>query len=185
MSKTNDLDISRTVLTVIDVQESFRNAIPDFALVVSRIAMAVRAFRVLEVPIIVTEQYPKGLGRTAEEVLFSLPDGVDAIEKSTFSAFGEPSFVNRLKELGAGQVLLCGIEAHVCVNQTARDLIDKGYDVHLLTDCVASRFEHDRVAGIERMKAASVIISSAEMGLFELIRDSKHEKVREVQAQIK
>lgn len=179
------MEASNALLVIVDVQEAFRKAIPDFALITSRIAMAVRGFRILDVPIVVTEQYPKGLGRTVEELMLTLPDGFEPVEKSTFSAFGEPAFADVLATAGRKQIILCGIEAHVCVNQTAHDLLAGGYDVHLLTDCIASRFEADRAAGVQKMLASGAVPSSVEMALFEALRDSKHEKFREVQAQIK
>lgn len=179
------IDSDKAVLVIVDVQEAFRKAIPDHALITSRIAMAIRGFRILEVPLVVTEQYPKGLGRTVEELLLTLPHDLEPIEKSTFSAYGEPSFVDVLETANRKQVILCGIEAHVCVNQTAHDLLANGYEVHLLTDCVASRFEADRAAGLQKMISSGAVPSSVEMALFEAMRDSKHAKFREVQAQIK
>ena len=175
------LDISNCIAVIVDVQEAFRSAIPDFALIASRIALAGRAFAVLDVPILVTEQYPQGLGRTAEEIVLSLPDDTEYIEKSTFSALGSEVFAEKLKS----KVILCGVETHVCVMQTALDLVEKGIEVHLLTDSVASRFEHDKQAGLARMLAAGVISSSTEMALFELMKDSKHEKFKEIQSLIK
>lgn len=179
LAETRLLNISNSVLVIVDVQEAFRSAIPDFALIASRIALAGRAFSVLGIPVLVTEQYPKGLGRTAEEIVLSLPDETEYIEKSTFSAFGS------LAAKSKGQVVLCGVETHVCVMQTALDLIEQGIDVHLLTDCVASRFEHDKQAGLDRMASAGVVSSSIEMALFELMKDSKHEKFKEIQGLIK
>lgn len=179
------LEITGAVFVIVDVQEAFRSAIPDFALITSRIAMAVRGFTALGVPIVVTEQYPKGLGRTAEELLLSLPDGFEPVEKSTFSAYGDLMFVESLKSLGAKRIVLCGVEAHVCVNQTAHDLLANGFDVHLLTDCVASRFDHDKHAGVTKMLSSGAVPSSTEMALFEMMRDSKHKKFKEVQAFIK
>ena len=179
------LDISNSVLVVVDVQEAFRSAIPDFALITSRIAMAVRGFTILDVPILVTEQYPKGLGHTAEEVSLSLPEGFGAIEKSTFSAYGEQAFVDRLAATNRKQVVLCGMETHICVSHTVQDLVSQAYDVHLLTDCLGSRFEHDRAAGISKMLAAGAVSSSTEMALFELMRDSKHPKFKDIQALVK
>lgn len=175
------LDISHCVAVIVDVQEAFRSAIPDFALIASRIALAARAFPILNVPILVTEQYPQGLGRTAEEIVLSLPDETEYIEKSTFSSLGSQVVAEKLKS----QVILCGVETHVCVMQTALDLIEKGIEVHLLTDCVASRFEHDKQAGLARMFTAGVASSSIEMALFELLKDSKHEKFKEIQSLIK
>lgn len=181
----NTLNIDDSVLAVVDVQEAFRRAIPDFGEVVSRIAIAIRGFQVLGRPIVVTEQYPKGLGRTAEELLFALPDDAVVIEKSTFSSYGEPAFVKALEKFEAKHVVLCGIEAHVCVNQTAHDLLSAGYQVHLLSDCVTSRYEHDREAGIRKILSSGGISSSMEMALFEMMRDSRHEKFKEIQALIK
>ena len=182
---SNSLDIDNSILVVVDVQEAFRKAIPDFAESVSRIAIAIRGFQVLGRPVVVTEQYPKGLGRTAEELLISIPDDASFIEKSTFSSFGDPKFVAELEKFEAKQVVLCGVETHVCVNQTAHDLLAAGYQVHLLTDCVASRYDHDREAGLQKMLASGVIPSSMEMALFEMMRDSRHEKFKDVQALIK
>jgi nicotinamidase-related amidase len=182
---SNTLDIDNAVLVVVDVQEAFRKAIPDFAEVVSRISLAIRGFQVLGRPIVVTEQYPKGLGRTAEELLLSMPDDASFIEKSTFSSYAETSFVSELEKFQAKQVVICGVETHVCVNQTAHDLLAAGYQVHLLADCVASRYHHDREAGLKKMFASGVITASMEMVLFELMRDSRHEKFKDVQALIK
>ncbi len=182
---SNTLDIDNSVLVVVDVQEAFRKAIPDFAEVVSRISIAIRGFQVLGRPIVVTEQYPKGLGRTAEELLLSMPDDASFIEKSTFSAYQAQAFVEELDKFQANQVVLCGVETHVCVNQTAHDFLAAGYQVHLLTDCVASRYQHDREAGLKKMFASGVVPSSMETALFEMMRDSRHEKFKDVQALIK
>jgi nicotinamidase-related amidase len=185
MSHPKTLDTTKTALVVIDVQEAFRSAIPDFALIASRISMAVRGFQILKVPILITEQYPKGLGRTAEEIMLSLADETDIVEKTTFSSVGSSAFVEKLAATSAKQIMICGVETHVCVNQTAHDLVDKGYEVHLLTDCVASRFDHDKNAGLQKMLASGVIASSTELALFEMIHDSKHEKFKDIQSLIK
>lgn len=170
---------------VVDMQEAFRSAIADFSLIASRISMAVRGFRALDIPILVTEQYPKGLGHTAEEISLVLPDGLEIIEKIPFSCCGENAFVERLKDLGIKQVAICGIEAHVCVNQTVHDLLELGFDVHLLTDCIGSRFRYDHEAGLAKMLATGAVGSSVEMALFEMMRDFRHPKFREIQEIIK
>ena len=175
------LDKSSTVLAVIDIQEAFRNVIPDFAVVASRASMAVRGFQILDVPVLVTEQYPKGLGKTAEEIQLVLSEDPQIFEKTAFSSCGAGAFIDRLNEIGARQIVLCGLETHVCVNQTAHDLLDRGFDVHLLTDCVCSRFEHDKKAGLSKMRSSGVVPSSIEMALFELMRDSKHTHFKEIQ----
>ena len=185
MPHPNILDPKATALLVVDMQEAFRNAIPQFEQVAVRISTAVRGFQALEIPIFVTEQYPKGLGPTVEEISLSLSDGTKPFEKNTFSGCGAELFRKTLDETDVSQIVLCGIETHVCVNQTAHDLLEMGFDVHVLTDCVASRFEHDKEAGLSKMYGSGVDPSSVEMALFELMRDAGHEKFKEIQALIK
>lgn len=185
MPHPNLLDPGKTVLVVVDIQEGFRNAIPDFAMIASRASTVVQGFQALELPVIITEQYPHGLGRTAEEVQFILPDGFEAFEKTAFSSCGSELFLEKLNDLGMRQVVMCGLETHVCVNQTAHDLIDRGFQVHILIEVVGSRFDHDKRAGFDKMNSAGVISSSAEMVLFELMRDATHEKFKEIQSLIK
>src|SRR5687768_8957253 len=121
MPHENILDPSRTALAVIDVQESFRPHIPDFHEVAARVALVAHAAQLLGLPVVVTEQYPKGLGRTAAEIAAVMPADFGPVEKTAFSSCGAQAFVSRLEAAGARQILLCGIEAHVCVNQTAHD----------------------------------------------------------------
>ncbi len=185
MPHPNLLDSKTTALLVVDIQEGFRKAIPVFSVVASRASTAVRGFLELGAPVFVTEQYPKGLGRTAEEIHFVLPDDFQVIEKTAFSSCGAGSLVADLEGSGITQVVLCGLEAHVCVSQTAHDLFDRGFQVHVLADCICSRFEHDQAAGLAKMTASGVIQSSIEMAFFELMRDAKHAKFKEIQALIK
>ena len=177
--------IANTMLVVVDAQEAFRPAIGDFALAVSNISRAVRGSGILGVPVLVTEQYPRGLGHTAEEITLALPAGVEVLEKTSFSAFGADGFADKLDEHAIRHVLLCGFETHVCVNQTAHDLIDKGFNVHLLTDCIASRFRVDEDAGLEKMRSVGVVPSSVETALFELMQNARHPKFKEIQSLIK
>lgn len=179
------LDAAKAGLLIIDVQEAFRSVIPDFELLATRVSAAARGFQALGLPVFVTEQFPKGLGSTAEEILLALPDDFRVIEKTAFSSCGAAPLVNDLKRLSISQVVICGLEAHVCVNQTAHDLMDRGFEVHLLTDAVASRFEHDRLAGVQKMTASGVVWSSLEMALFELLKDASHEKFKAIQQLIK
>ena len=181
----NILRPDQTALIVIDIQEAFRSVVPEFETVAVKVSTAVRGFLTLGLPVLVTEQYPKGLGHTAEEIRFVLPDDAEIFEKTAFSSCGAGAFAARLDELGVKQAVLCGLETHVCVNQTAHDLLDRGFQVHLLTDAVCSRFDENKAAGLEKMRASGVITSSVEMALFELMRDAKHEKFKEIQALIK
>ncbi len=179
------LDKEKTALVVVDFQEAFRSPINDFAQIASRISIAVRGCQILNLPILITEQYPKGLGRTAEEILFLVPTEFEFVEKSAFSSCGASSFMEKLKATGASQIVLCGLEAHVCVNQTAHDLLNENFEVHLLTDCVSSRFSPDKESALKKMLMSGVVPSSVEMALFELMRDSKHEQFKEIQNLIK
>jgi nicotinamidase-related amidase len=173
------------VLVVVDIQEAFRLAIPDFEKIANRAAIAVKGFQLLNLPIIVTEQYPKGLGYTASEIKSLLPIEFNYIEKTTFSSYGEPKFVEILKGMKTNQVVLCGLEAHICVNQTVCDLIANDFEVHLLNDCITSRNDIDKHAGISKMATSGAFSSSVEMCLFEVMENSKHPNFREIQNLIK
>jgi nicotinamidase-related amidase len=179
------LQASQTALVIVDVQEAFRRAIPELDRVISNIARAAHGFRIFDLPVVVTEQYPQGLGRTVEEIISVLPPDARAIEKSCFSACGATDFTDRLRGLSVEQVVLCGIEAHVCVSQTAHDLLGLGVAVHILEDCIASRTRSNRRTGLRKMRASGCLPSSVEMALFELMRDSKHDKFKAIQALVK
>jgi nicotinamidase-related amidase len=185
MKHENTLALETTVLAVIDMQESFRQAISDFSEIAARIALVAHAAQLLGVPVIVTEQYPKGLGHTANEIAAVLAPELQPIEKTVFSSCGAAEFVTELERVGARHVLVCGIEAHVCVNQTVHDLLSRGYRVHLLTDCIASRTETNRELAFTKMQQSGAVPSSTEMALFELLRDSKHEQFKSIQKLIK
>lgn len=162
------LDRRRTVLAVIDMQEAFRKIIGDFDQIAERISLLVQAAKLLDVPVIVTEQYPKGLGHTVQEIAAHLPEGSAPIEKMSFSACGAQEFDLRLRELHAEQVILCGIEAHICVSQTAHGLLQDGYQVHLLSDAVSTRLPRNREVATNKLAKSGAVISSVEMALFEL-----------------
>ena len=179
------LDPTRTVLAVIDMQEAFRPVIADFPEIARRIVIMVQAAALLNLPILVTEQSPQKLGRTAPEILTALPPDTNPIDKTAFSSCGASSFVDALQTLHRPQVLLSGIETHVCVNQTAHDLLTHGYQVHLLTDCVSSRSQINKETGLAKMKISGVIPSTTEMALFELMRDATHPQFRAIQKLIK
>jgi nicotinamidase-related amidase len=185
MKHENMLDHSQAALVIVDMQESFRQAVPDFAELAARIALVAHAVRLIGLPLIVTEQYPKGLGRTAGEIRAVLPEGLEPIEKTAFSSCGAQEFVTRLEEAGARQILVCGIETHICVNQTTHDLLGRGYQVHILTDCVSSRSAQNREIGLTKMFRSGALPSSIELALFELLRDARHEQFKAIQKLIK
>jgi len=185
MRHENTLDAAQTALVIIDMQDAFRASISDFAEIAVRIALMAHAAQLLGVPVIITEQYPKGLGRTAGEIRSVLPESLEPIEKTAFSSCGAQEFDAQLQRVRARQVLVCGIEAHVCVNQTTHDLLARGYQVHLLTECITARAEHNRQTGLAKMQQSGALPSSIEMALFELMRDAAHKQFKAVQKLIK
>jgi nicotinamidase-related amidase len=163
----------RAALVVVDVQEGFR-PYAAFDGVASSCAKLVRAARILELPALVSEQYPKGLGHTAPEV--GITDE-PLIEKTVFSAARAGGF-----DLGGrDQVIVCGIETHVCVSQTVHDLLAAGIEVHVPADAVASRHEIDYERGLERMERAGAIVSTVEAALFELLERAGTPEFKAVQ----
>lgn len=158
---TRLFDRDGTALVVVDVQEGFRSY-ASFGDVAAATARLVEGATILGVPVIATEQYPKGLKHTAPEV--GLPDDVAPVEKTVFSAVRAEGF----NLAGRNQVLICGIEAHVCVAQTALDLLDRGNAVQVVTDAVGSRHAHDREVALTRLERAGAVLTTVEAALLEL-----------------
>ncbi len=175
------LDRRRTALVVIDVQEAFRKALDDFDRVAHAAAVLVEGAGEMGVPIIVTEQYPQGLGATVGEVAERLPDGTEPVEKLRFSAAEAEGFDLR----GRDQALVCGIETHVCVNQTVLDLLAAGIDTQVVADAVGSRSEANRELGLAKMERAGATLTSVEAALFELLGGSDAPEFKRVQALVK
>ncbi|HEX9927663.1 MAG TPA: isochorismatase family protein [Pyrinomonadaceae bacterium] len=181
----NVLRPEKSAFLIIDVQEAFRESIADLSEIASRISVFAQGARLLNVPILVTEQYPKGLGRTIPEISEVLTTENEIFEKTAFSSCGANAFVEKLEAIGARQIIVAGIEAHVCVNQTVHDLLARGFQTHLLTDCISSRAAENKQIALAKMQASSTILSSVEMALFELMRDARHEQFKAVQKLIK
>ena len=153
--------------------------IVDANRVIENSAILLRMADGLELPYLVTEQYPEGLGPT-NELLKSEFETWEPIVKATFSCCGETPFPEALEKTGRKDVLLCGIETHVCVYQTARDLIEKGYRVHLLVDGASSRRKIDRRTAIRRMESMGVHLCTVEMTLFEMLHVSGTDEFRKI-----
>ena len=185
MKAISKLSRESAALAVIDMQEAFRSVIPEFAEVAARIGKAVQGARLLEVPVIVTEQYPKGLKHTAEEILPHLPASSQAIEKLCFSSCDASSFQAQLAQQQIKQVIICGIEAHICVTQTVLDLLTSDYEVFLLVDCITSRKRESKEVALARLTQAGAIPSNLEMTLFELMRTAESPQFKAVQSLIK
>jgi nicotinamidase-related amidase len=178
------LDRRRVALAIIDMQEAFRPSIEDFGEIAARLALLLQAARLLELPVIVTEQYPKGLGRTVGEIAAHLPADVSPLEKISFSACGVQEFDTRLRERHAEQVIVGGIEAHVCVHQTVHDLLGRGYQVHVLSDAISSRLPRNRAVALDKMARSGALISSVEMAIFEMC-DPSFPNFKAIQALVK
>jgi nicotinamidase-related amidase len=174
------LDAGRAALVVIDVQEGFRKAIPDFDRVAKATATLIEGAGILGVPVLLTEQYPKGLGETVPEVAEHLPVGTEPLEKVVFSASDAEGF-----DLGGrDQAVVCGVETHVCVNQTVLDLLGAGLEVQVAEDAVGSRTEENRRVGLHKMERAGAILTSVETALFELLGRAGTDEFKQVQALI-
>jgi nicotinamidase-related amidase len=171
------LDPGRATLVVIDFQEAFRKVIPDFAAVAKGVATLIEGARAVGIPIVVTEQYPKGLGNTVPEVAEHLPEEVEPIEKICFSAPEADGF----DLSGRDQALVCGIEAHVCVNQSVLDLLDQGVETHVARDAVSSRFDQNKELGLHKVERAGATVTSVETALFELVRQAGTDEFKQVQ----
>jgi len=139
----------------------------------------IKGAQVLDIPILLTEQNPKGLGPTIPEVTELLPN-VQRIPKLSFSCCGDEVFSKELSSLQRCQVLLAGIEAHVCLYQTTVDLIASGYEVHAVADAISSRTAENRVVGLQKMKDAGASITSVETALFELLRAAEGPRFRQI-----
>lgn len=159
-----------SVLVVVDVQEKLVPAVPAASRVIERVRLLLEAARLLHVPVIATEQYPKGLGLTVEPVRAALPAGTVPLEKTEFSCVPVPAFASRIMTLGRDQIVVAGLEAHVCVGQTALDLAGMGKRVFVPADAVASRREEDAAVALRRLERAGVVITTAEAVVFEWLR---------------
>jgi len=171
---------TRSALLIVDVQRRFATAIPDFDDLVEGCARLARTFRALDLPVVATEQYPEGLGSTVPTVLREL-DSRDLPSKTTFSALGCDDAGIHLVTIGADTVVICGIEAHVCVLQTVMAMLALDKRVHVVADAVASRRAHDREFALRRMERAGAVITTSEAAAFELLRDARHPQFKTIQ----
>ena len=179
------LDRERTVLLLIDLQEGYRSVLDGWDRVVRACRLLVDGAAVLGVPLVVTEQYPRGLGRTAPEVAGRFGAGGDVVEKMTMSCCGAATFTERLAAAGRRQVLVAGIETHACVNQTVHDLLALGYQVHVARDATSSRRAGDVEPAWEKMRAAGMLATSSEQALLELVRTAESAEFKPLQKLLK
>jgi nicotinamidase-related amidase len=156
-----------TVFIMIDIQEKFLPVIYDIQSVIENSNRLVKSSSILNIPLIITEQYPKGLGPTVDEI--QLEDNQSVIEKITFDCFGCDEFVSALDSLNRKCLIIFGIEAHVCILQTCLHAVEKGYEVHVIADAVSSRTQNNRNIALERIRQSGVFVASTEMILFQLL----------------
>ena len=181
------LDRNRAVLVIIDVQERLMPVIHERFAVELHLERLIRGCHILGVPAIVTEQYVKGLGATVEPLRRALEEtsGYRPIEKNCFSAQGCEVFSVQLAALERGQVLLAGVEAHVCVYQTAEDLLAKGFAVTLIADAISSRTAQNKELALRRLVSDGAKLSSTEMALFELLGTAGTDEFRAISGLVK
>lgn len=183
--KNKLLSTENSLLLIIDIQEKLIKAQYNKETIQKNAVILAKAAKILELPVVVTEQYPQGLGATITEIKENLPEKAKYQEKNSFSCCANSDFEVFLKEIGRNQIIVCGIESHVCVNQTVNDLLTMGYEVYLVKDAIGSRKEYECEIGAERMIFAGAIPVCTEMVLFELIKCSSHKNFKEIQALIK
>lgn len=169
-------DAQKSALVIVDVQERLAAAMPQGVCerVVEQIATLLTAANTLSVPVVVTEQYPKGLGGTVTELKSKLPNETKTIEKTSFSSNRTADFTLAIENSGRQQIILVGMESHICVLQTALDLQEQGYQVFVVEDAVSSRSKSNQYNALQRLRHAGVIITNLESMIFEWLGDSKH-----------
>ena len=169
-----------TVLSVVDIQEKLMAVMEEREKVIASASQLILAARKLGVPVIITEQYRKGLGPSVPEVVKALGDSYQPIEKVSFGCMGEPAYVERLNEIGRKQILLCGVETHVCVLQTCMMLLANGYSVHVAADAVCSRNAEHKAIALAQMRQAGAVVTCVEAAIFQLLGKAGTPEFKEI-----
>ncbi len=183
MSTVKHLRVETSVLVVIDIQDKLLVRIPTAAVLVRNAGFVLDVAALLEVPVRATEQYPRGLGPTTPEIARRLPAAIPA--KTTFSCCGAGTFLEELEMLRRPNVVLVGMETHVCVAQTALDLLHAGLHVFLPVDALAARGEVDHNTALRRLEQAGAVPTTSEAIAFEWVRNASHPQFKAISALIK
>ena len=178
------IDLKNCCLVVVDVQGKLAQLMYDNQTLFKNIEILIKAAKAFSIPVIWCQQVPDALGPTIPQIA-ELLSGDQPINKSSFSCCGDEQFIDRLNTLERSNIILCGIETHVCIYQTALDLLAKGKHVTVVADAVSSRTQENKQLALNRMKLKGVDISSVEMTLFELIRTAKHPQFRDIAKLVK
>jgi nicotinamidase-related amidase len=171
-------------LLIIDIQEKLAAVMKMKDAVVGNCLHLIELSKTLRIPVVVTEQYPKGLGHTVEQLRSAMP-GYKPVEKLTFSCCEEQAFMKEVKDLESKTIILTGMETHICILQTCIGLLHNGFDVHVVRDAVCSRTEDNWKTGIEFMRDAGAVITSTETVLFQLLNRAGTEEFRTISKRIK
>jgi nicotinamidase-related amidase len=178
------LNTETTALLLVDIQGKLARLMYEKELLFENLQKLVKGVRILELPVLWVEQNPDGLGPTIHEVADLLTD-IQPISKLSFSSCGEPRFVDALQTTGRGNLLVAGIETHICVYQSVIDLMEMGYDAHVVADAVSSRSLVNKAIGLEKMNAAGASLTSVETALFELLRAARGDTFRAISRIVK
>jgi nicotinamidase-related amidase len=179
------LDRAASLLLVIDVQERYLPHLFEGARVVEATRRLIEAAKLVAVPVLHTEQYPQGIGATTQVLRDALPAGQEPFSKLTMSCMAEPGFADALRATGRTQVVVAGIEAQACVNQTVHELLEAGYETHLVVDAVSARFERDYRVAVERLTRAGAVPTTVEAVLLEWVRSARAPEFQQVRALIR
>ena len=178
------LEIENCSLVVIDVQGKLASLMYEKELLFKNLQILVKAAKLLNIPILLCQQVPDSLGSTIPEIAELISD-IEPINKSSFSCFRDDQFEIKLNQIKRSQILICGIETHVCIYQTAIDLLRNGFYVNVIADAVSSRTRENKEIALNRISSEGVKISSVEMTLFELLKNAKHPNFKEIAKLIK
>ena len=173
------LSKERSLLIITDIQGNLAHLMFQRDALYKQIGIMIEGIKALGIPILWVEQYPRGLGPTVPEVASHL-EGNKPLPKKTFSSLGDPDINKRFTEIGRDQIILIGIETHICIHQTAMDLLSRGIETHVVADAVSSRTEFNKRIGLEKMACAGVIITSVETALFELLEIAEGEAFKKI-----
>lgn len=172
-------NLETTVLVLVDIQGKLAQMMHEKDRFFERNATLVQGMRTLDIPIVWVEHHPKGLGRTVPEVARHL-DGLEPVEKNTFSCCGNDGFLEALVEAGRKQILLAGMETHICILLTALDLLERGLEVQVVADAVSSRTAENKQNGLFRLRVAGVVVTNVETAFYELMQNAAHPRFREI-----
>ncbi|MBN1193070.1 MAG: hydrolase [Coriobacteriia bacterium] len=184
MAGTHLVERDRAILVLVDVQSRLADVMERRDAVVASSVLLARTCRMLGVPVAITRQYPRGLGDTVPELLEATA-GIEPVDKVTFSCVGEPAFVSLLAHTGRRQVILAGMETHICVTQTALGLLAEGYDVQVVADATCSRRESDHLIALDRLRCAGVVVTTSESVIYEALGRAGTEEFGAVLEEVK